>query len=174
MIPLLYNAMKVRKSTKNSLFSPSYFYSIVIQSSTCSYLAGEWEFSLEEEIYTLSHYLVLTINLGRHCDTHDIRLDIRPKLARVLARGHLLQLHLPQEVICDKVACRRSMATGKLVIEMPVEHPNRFLIDAKKRQKERLIRNGSSGNNNTEKALVYIEAAESSQLDDDALPPLCI
>lgn len=82
---------------------------------------GRWEFSLDEDAE--GRCLVLDVRVGRHLDTSLIRADVRPRLARLLVKGRLLQLRLPAEVRPDACEARRSKTTGALVLTMPLERP---------------------------------------------------
>lgn len=57
--------------------------------------------------------------MGRFVDTSLIKADVRPTLVRLLIKGRLLQLILPEEVRADDSKAERSQATGRLVVTMP-------------------------------------------------------
>ena len=52
-------------------------------------------------------------------DTSLMDVDVHPNLVRVLVKGRLLQLALPEEVRPDLSISQRSKVTGSLVIQMP-------------------------------------------------------
>ena len=62
---------------------------------------------------------MLTVALGRYLDTCLVQADVQPTLVRLLIRGRLLQLRLPEEVRPDASSARRSRASGRLVVSMP-------------------------------------------------------
>jgi hypothetical protein len=64
--------------------------------------------------------LELDVDVGRHVDTSSMQLEVLPRAVRLLVRGRLLQLRLPGEVRADAGAARRSHATGRLVVRMPL------------------------------------------------------
>lgn len=53
-------------------------------------------------------------------DTSLIDVDIQPTFVRVTIKGQLLQLVLPAEVQSDQSVAQRSLASGDLVITMPI------------------------------------------------------
>lgn len=62
---------------------------------------------------------MLEVALGRFLDTLLIQADVQPLCVRLLVKGRLLQLALPEEVSPDASAARRSQTTGQLVVTMP-------------------------------------------------------
>ena len=79
--------------------------------------AGKWEFSFSESAD--GRCVVLEVGLGRHLDTSLVEADVQPGLVRLLAKGRLLQLRLPEEVRPDGSSASRSRLTGALVFVMP-------------------------------------------------------
>ena len=59
------------------------------------------------------------MRLEPYLDINAVQVDVHPKLVRLLARGRLLQIRLPEEVCSDMAIAQRSKASGKLVITMP-------------------------------------------------------
>ena len=62
---------------------------------------------------------MLEVALGRFLDTSLIQADVQPGSVRLLIKGRLLQLALPDDVSPDASTARRSQATGRLVVTMP-------------------------------------------------------
>ena len=67
--------------------------------------------------------LELDVDVGRYVDTAHMSLEVLPRAVRLLVRGRLLQLRLPAEVRADAAAARRSAATGRLRVALPLERP---------------------------------------------------
>lgn len=80
--------------------------------------AGKWEYSLGEGADGRS--LQLDVAFGRYLDTSAIQADVQPRCVRLLAKGRLLQLALPEEVAPDAAVAQRSKVTGNLLITMPL------------------------------------------------------
>jgi len=75
--------------------------------------------------------LVLEVALGVLTSSkEDVELDVRPRFVRVFARGSLLCARLPARVDRERATARRSLASGKLVVEMPLEDPRAELDEA--------------------------------------------
>jgi protein TilB len=64
--------------------------------------------------------LELDVDVGRYLDTSHMQLEVLPRAVRLLVRGRLLQLRLPAEVRADAGAARRSRASGRLVVRLPL------------------------------------------------------
>lgn len=58
--------------------------------------------------------------MSRYVDTSLLEVDVQPTFVRVIIKGELLQLVLPEEVQSDRAVAQRSLASGDLVITMPV------------------------------------------------------
>jgi len=69
-----------------------------------------------QRIFT-SSYLI------RYMDTSLIDVDVQPTFVRVMIRGKLLQLVLSTEVQSDRSVAKRSLASGDLVVTMPMVGP---------------------------------------------------
>jgi protein TilB len=82
---------------------------------------GGWAFTLEEEVAGGVDVLVLSVALPSHLDVTAVQADVQPRAVRLLAQGRLLQLRLSAEVRPGAAVARRSKATGRLVITMPVD-----------------------------------------------------
>ncbi|KAI8467228.1 MAG: hypothetical protein J3K34DRAFT_454530 [Monoraphidium minutum] len=80
---------------------------------------GKWEFRIDEDEGGRS--LLLEVQVGRYVDTSLVKADVRPRLVRLLVKGRLLQLVLPEEVCPDASTAQRSKATGALLLTMPKE-----------------------------------------------------
>jgi hypothetical protein len=63
--------------------------------------AGKWAFTLGDSADGSS--VVLDVDVGRFLDTSLILADVQPSFVRLLIKGRLLQLLLPQEVICFRM-----------------------------------------------------------------------
>jgi protein TilB len=81
-------------------------------------VAGKWEYRLEES--GDGRALLLDVAFGRFLDTSAIQADVQPTYVRLLAKGRLLQLHLPAEVAPDASVAQRSRVTGNLLVTMPL------------------------------------------------------
>lgn len=78
---------------------------------------GGWEFSLDESDDRSS--IVLVVPVGKYLDTSLLEVDVQPLIVRVLIKGRLLLLRLPEEVSSDSSIAERSKASGDLVVTMP-------------------------------------------------------
>lgn len=65
------------------------------------------------ELYTLD------LAIYKHLDTSLIDVDVQPNYVRVIVRGKIFQIHLPEEVNTTNSTAQRSQITGHLVIKMP-------------------------------------------------------
>lgn len=63
--------------------------------------------------------VVLDVHVGKYMDTSLIDVDVQTRIIRVLIKGKLLCLVLPEEVKPDQAVALRSKVTGSLVITMP-------------------------------------------------------
>ena len=61
--------------------------------------------------------------MGKFLDTSLLDVDVQPGVVRVLVKGLLLQLVLPEEVSPDRSLAQRSLTTGALVVTMPKLNP---------------------------------------------------
>ncbi|KAJ7569781.1 hypothetical protein O6H91_01G093700 [Diphasiastrum complanatum] len=78
---------------------------------------GSWNFKLHES--ECRKKILLDVPVGRFLDSSLIEVDVHPLLVRVLIKGKLLQLRLPEEVKSDASTAERSTTTGHLVVSMP-------------------------------------------------------
>ncbi|XP_014670407.1 PREDICTED: protein tilB homolog [Priapulus caudatus] len=62
--------------------------------------------------------LVLDIAVYRYMDTSLLDIDVNPTYCKVLIKGMVLQLVLPEEILPDSSSALRSQTTGHLVISM--------------------------------------------------------
>lgn len=76
-----------------------------------------WSFKLIES--DCKSKVILDVPVGRYMDTSLIDIDIQPTWVRILVKGKLLQLMLPEEVNPDASTAQRSLTTGNLLITMP-------------------------------------------------------
>ena len=63
--------------------------------------------------------VVLDVQVGKYMDTSLIDVDVQTRIVRVLIKGKLLCLVLPEEVKPDQATAQRSKVTGSLVVTMP-------------------------------------------------------
>ena len=82
------------------------------------------DYSLGESADGLA--VVLDVEVGKFMDTSLVDVDVQPGFVRMLIKGKLLQLLLPEEVHPDQSKAQRSKATGHLVLTMPKVDPSRF------------------------------------------------
>ncbi|XP_041969301.1 protein tilB [Aricia agestis] len=61
---------------------------------------------------------ILDLYLYRYMDTSLIDVDVQPNYVRVLIKGKIFQLHLPEDVNVSNSTATRSQTTGHLVITM--------------------------------------------------------
>lgn len=92
---------------------------------------GSWPFALFPS-RDGAPLLVLEVALGLSsiCIGNGIELDVRPRHVRVFAGGSLLCARLPCKVDPSKARARRSLASGRLVVEMPLADPREELDEA--------------------------------------------
>ncbi|EDQ90594.1 uncharacterized protein MONBRDRAFT_1116, partial [Monosiga brevicollis MX1] len=83
---------------------------------------GDWDFRLLGQEYD-SQALELDFPCYRHLDTSQLEVDVQPYHVRVVVKGRVFQLHLPEEVKPDSSSAKRSMVTGHLLISMPKVKP---------------------------------------------------
>ncbi|KAK9854485.1 hypothetical protein WJX84_002141 [Apatococcus fuscideae] len=82
---------------------------------------GHWQFSLQDS--DDGSHVVLEVAVGKLLDSSLIAADVQPLAVRLLIKGRLLQLKLPEEVRPDQSVAQRSKASGNLSISMPKERP---------------------------------------------------
>jgi len=78
--------------------------------------------------YVQTHFMVVTeffiiytnVSSSRLIDTSLVEVDVQPTYVRVVIKGKLLQLVLPSAVAVDRSTAKRSIASGNLVITMPM------------------------------------------------------
>jgi protein TilB len=63
--------------------------------------------------------LTLNINLPKYMDSSLIDADVQPTYARVVVKGKIFQIVLPEEIKPDSSTAQRSKTTGHLLITMP-------------------------------------------------------
>ena len=83
---------------------------------------GEFQFRFDEMAVNPDNnekLLTLEVQVGKFMDTSLMDVDIHPFIVRVLIKGRLLCLTLPEEVKPDVSLAQRSKVTGSLVISMP-------------------------------------------------------
>ncbi|CAG9784297.1 unnamed protein product [Diatraea saccharalis] len=62
---------------------------------------------------------VLDLAVYKHLDTSLIDVDVQPNYVRVMVKGKIFQLHLPEEVDTTNSKAERSQITGHLLVTMP-------------------------------------------------------
>eukprot|EP01012_Entosiphon_sulcatum_P010281 TRINITY_DN15980_c0_g1_i1.p1 TRINITY_DN15980_c0_g1~~TRINITY_DN15980_c0_g1_i1.p1 ORF type:complete len:377 (-),score=104.10 TRINITY_DN15980_c0_g1_i1:77-1207(-) len=75
-------------------------------------------------------FVKLNVEVPRHIATQLCDVDVQPTYVRVVIKGKVLQLVLPQEVAPDNCNVQRATVNGHLLITMPVAAHQ---IEAKKR-----------------------------------------
>lgn len=134
--------------------------------------AGKWEYVLGESACGRS--LQLDVAFGRYLDTSAIQADVQPRCVRLLAKGRLLQLALPEEVAPDAAVAQRSKVTGNLLITMPLAEG--ALVRAPRpagAQNARAAGSGRAGSRAAELAApAELPAAVLTAAEDDEPPPL--
>ncbi|XP_072937046.1 protein tilB-like [Epargyreus clarus] len=62
---------------------------------------------------------ILDLAVYKYLDTSLLDIDIQPNYVRVMIKGKIFQLHLPEDVDTTNSTAQRSQITGHLVITMP-------------------------------------------------------
>ncbi|XP_059060627.1 protein tilB [Achroia grisella] len=62
---------------------------------------------------------VLDLAVYKHLDTSLVDIDIQPNYVRVVIKGKVFQLHLPEDVDTTNSTAQRSQTTGHLLVTMP-------------------------------------------------------
>lgn len=109
---------------------------------------GRWNFSFKESSSPANNKkknaaaITLEIALPKYLDTSYIDIDIQPRWVRLLIKGRLLQLYLPDEVSPDLCSARRKISTGALTLTLPT-----VVVDVEKYRKKQgvLLDEGSGG-----------------------------
>ncbi|CAK1550051.1 unnamed protein product [Leptosia nina] len=70
----------------------------------------------------------LDLAIYKYLDTSLLEIDVQPNYVRVIIRGKIFQLHLPDEVDISNSTAQRSQITGHLVVTMPKAH---VIVDKK-------------------------------------------
>ena len=70
--------------------------------------------------------VLLDVEIGKFMDTSLVDVDVQPSFVRLLVKGKMMQLLLPEQVHPDRSNAQRSKATGHLVVTMPKVDPSRF------------------------------------------------
>ena len=94
---------------------------------------GSWPFALFPSAEG-SPSIVFEVALGpagkKGGGIGEVELDVRTRHARVFANGSLLCVRLPGKVDPGAATAKRSLASGKLVVEMPLADPDEELDEA--------------------------------------------
>lgn len=62
----------------------------------------------------------LDLALYKHLDSSHLEIDVQPNYVRIVVKGKIFQLHLPEEVDISNSTAERSQTTGHLVVTMPL------------------------------------------------------
>jgi protein TilB len=62
---------------------------------------------------------ILDLAVYKHMDTSLLDIDVQPNYVRVMIKGKIFQLHLPEEVDTTNSKAERSAITGHLLVTMP-------------------------------------------------------
>lgn len=62
--------------------------------------------------------LILELFVYKYLDTNLIDVDLQPIYVRITIKEKIFQIVFPEEIAIDKSTCKRSQATGHLVLEM--------------------------------------------------------
>lgn len=62
----------------------------------------------------------LDLAVYKHLDSSHLEIDIQPNYLRIMVKGKIFQLHLPDEVDISNSTAERSQTTGHLVVTMPL------------------------------------------------------
>jgi hypothetical protein len=81
---------------------------------------GRWCYSLQEDDEFCA--LVLKLDIGRHIETSLIQVDVQPGFVRLLIKGRLFQLVLPEAVQPDDYTVVRGRGSKALIVTMPKQH----------------------------------------------------
>ncbi|KAK9822057.1 hypothetical protein WJX74_003997 [Apatococcus lobatus] len=130
---------------------------------------GQWDFSLQDS-EDRSH-IILDVAIGKYLDSSLIAADVQPHAARLLIKGRLLQLKLPEEVRPDATIAQRSRASGNLSISMPKERPASLLLKSRSHASSMPSIGAHMKTSNIDKALHRAAIAEATE-EDDYVPPL--
>ncbi|PVD22974.1 hypothetical protein C0Q70_16234 [Pomacea canaliculata] len=102
---------------------------------------------------------ILDLAIFRYMDTSLLDCDVQPNYVRVVLKGKIFQLSLPEEVNAEKSTAQRSQITGHLVITMP---------KAKQTLKSRKKPEGKIPLPNTQKNLKNKRNCELLEVDESA------
>jgi len=108
---------------------------------------GKYDFIFEND--DLEDEIVLRVQIPKHYDTSLVDVDYHSDIIRVLIKGELLLLRLPEKVNEEKCNAARSKTTGELKISMMKSS----LTNHKKSKKKMMIAKTTGGvndNNNNE------------------------
>lgn len=103
----------------------------------------DFKFSDEEDL----NLYVLDLAIYKHLDTNLLEIDVQSNYVRVIIKGKIFQLHLPQEVDITNSKAQRSQITGHLVVTMPKSN---FTLKKPLKYKESLVSTKQKPNMNNE------------------------
>ncbi|GFR98504.1 protein tilB homolog [Elysia marginata] len=90
----------------------------------------------------------LDVSIFKHMDTAMLDCDVQPQYVRVVLKGKILQLQLPEEVSGVNSKAQRSQITGHLLVTMPKIKP----VLRPKQQKAETKGNKAGGERKTEQS----------------------
>ncbi|XP_026757162.2 protein tilB [Galleria mellonella] len=67
---------------------------------------------------------ILDLAVYKYLDTSLVDIDVQPNYVRVIIKGKIFQLHLPEEVNTTNSTAQRSQTTGRLLVIMPKANAN--------------------------------------------------
>ncbi|XP_053606891.1 protein tilB [Plodia interpunctella] len=62
---------------------------------------------------------ILDLAVYKYLDTSLVDVDVQPNYVRVMVKGKIFQLHLPEEIDTTNSTAQRSQITGHLLVSMP-------------------------------------------------------
>ncbi|KAF7260586.1 hypothetical protein EG68_02112 [Paragonimus skrjabini miyazakii] len=77
------------------------------------------QFSLTEQQVNGEDVFLLDVHVYRYMDSSLVDCDVQTNYVRVILRGKVLQLALPEDVQPDRSEAKRSQTTGNLTVTMP-------------------------------------------------------
>ena len=80
---------------------------------------GHYKFKVDER----DECIVVELSISKFLDTSMIEVDVHPDFVRMVVKGKVTQLHLPQECRTDTSHTQRSTTTGALVVTCPRLYP---------------------------------------------------
>lgn len=103
---------------------------------------GKWVFSFKDSSSPNNNSAAITLEIAvsKYLDTSCIDIDIQPRWVRLLIKGRLLQLYLPDEVSPDLCSATRNISTGALLLTLPT-----LVVEKCRKKQGALVDEGSGG-----------------------------